>query len=386
MSLPCAFEFSVSDMTRIVDEQSELWAEHLPASRHPGDTERSKATVGHYFRAATGFLSRDRCRVVKAAVHELLDTDIEPEDLDRIHICLVKHGTFYHPSHVIVSLGDGQSVHLALNLAVSDEGRLCIDREYAALETLSGRTTSVPAVYGQGSVTLDEDIQCAMFAARWFEDFHEFHLSMDQGRQTMVVWDDARGHYFLSDDEIADLYRQASSVMTCCYDPGTCEQIQPWHHAAGDFVVRRNEDGLAVRLITVRQYISMFREIPDDPEVFIDAALIFLISLSIRMRLDRIDGIKETAWADDLCVPAVVRGFYEGLEQTAPGLVLPFRNFVADLDEEDLMERAMMVVGAYHPDSPDLAVIHAGQENHVALLTRVLKTQDKRKKNGCDPR
>lgn len=386
MSLPCRFTYSVSDTSHVVDQTSDIWSSHLPASRNPHDSNRSPATVGHYFNAATQFLSENDCDVIKKGARLLCGRTLATHDIDLINICLVKHGTFYHPARVTVTAKDGFVFHLALNLAVSPEGMQCIDRECAALEALMHRTNAVPALIGKGTAAPGGGITCAMFVARWFDDFHEFHISFDGDAPSMVVWDDTRGHHFLSETEISELYRQAAFIMTCCYNIDTCEQIQPWHHAAGDFVVKRDDKGLYVRLITVRQYTPMLEDIPDDPEILVDAALIFLIGLSIRMRLDRVDGIKDTAWAEDLCVAAVVRGFYEGLHHSAPDVEIPFADFVSVLGVPDLTERAMMVIGAYHPDAPDLAVIRPRLGDHMVLLARALKTQHERMEAESGPR
>lgn len=382
----CRFKYAVSETSHVVDERSDIWANLLPATRHGEDPGRLQATVGHYFQAATEFLSHHDFKVITTGARVLCGRSMAAREIDNIRICLVKHGTFYHPSQVTVTAKDSSVFHMALNLAVSPQGIQCIDREFAAIESLSRRTSHIPILIGKGEVTTGDGIVCSMFAAQWFDDYHEFHISLDKNEPSVVVWDGSRGHYFLSDQEIGDLYRQAAFIMTCCYNPRSCELIQPWHHAAGDFVVRRDDEGLHVRLITVRQYTSMAEDIPDDPEILVDAALIFLIGLSIRMRLDRVDGIKDTAWAKDLCVPAVVRGFYEGLVHSAPEWVAPFNTFVSDLDESDLMERAHMVIGAYHPDAPDLAVILPRLDEHMILMARALKTQDHPMNTGHAPR
>jgi hypothetical protein len=36
-------------------------------------------------------------------------------------------------------------------------------------------------------------------------------------------------------------------ILTACYDPISSRQIFPWHHAAGDFVVRVERERVGVR-------------------------------------------------------------------------------------------------------------------------------------------
>ena len=86
-----------------------------------------------------------------------------------------------------------------------------------------------------------------MFLGDWFDGFHEFHLTQqaDSDELAMVVWDGATARCLLSEKQAMDLYRKTAMILTACYDPITLCQIFPWHHAAGDFVVRveRDRDG-----------------------------------------------------------------------------------------------------------------------------------------------
>ena len=40
------------------------------------------------------------------------------------------------------------------------------------------------------------------------------------------------GHGFVSLREAEEIFRQAASVPTSCYDTDTFEEIFPWHHAS----------------------------------------------------------------------------------------------------------------------------------------------------------
>ncbi|MBU1168256.1 MAG: hypothetical protein KKD44_01700 [Proteobacteria bacterium] len=369
------FLFSITDSASVVDEQSELWLRHLPANRHPGDSHNSPATTGHYFKAASRFLSADDYGILKTSALGSLGKQIRTDHIETIAVCLVKHGTFYHPSKVDVVLDRGDSWSFALNLAVSSQGLACVEREYAALERLSKQSYSVPAVYGKGHFRSDDHIDFSMFAAQWFDDYHEFHIH----EKKIIVWNEDKGHYFLSEHECDELYHKAAFIMTCCYNVETCEQIQPWHHAAGDFVVKKGNEGLDVKLITVRQYTSIFQEPPDDGDERVEAALIFLINLSIRMRLDREDGIGKTVWADDRSVAGVVRGFWDGLgakrtsASMAPPIIDRFAAFIVSVPDNELMDFAIMLIQSYHPESPDLSVIRDHLDDHISLLCEELK-------------
>ena len=161
-----------------------------------------------------------------------------------------------------------------------------------------------------------------MFLGDWFDGFHEFHLTRRPDREdpAIIVWDGASAPCLLSETQAADLYRNMAMILTACYDPISACQIFPWHHAAGDFVVRVEADGVSVRLITVRDYVPMSgcTAEPDDERSLLDALVVFFIHLSVRMRLDRLDGVSEVAWASDRCLAPMVDGFFLGFGPDRP--------------------------------------------------------------------
>jgi len=103
--------------------------------------------------------------------------------------------------------------------------------------------------------------------------------------------DSERGHCFLSPGESGLIYHQASSILTCFYDVETFEEIFPWHHAAGDFVARRANGEMDLKLVAARQYAARVGFPEDSPQDRIMALVMFLTNLTVRMRLDRIDGV-----------------------------------------------------------------------------------------------
>jgi hypothetical protein len=366
------FAYFVSDTDHPVDERSDLWAHPLPDCRHPGETSESPASLGDYFTVARWFLSDHDFDVVRTSGRDITGCAVTTADLAGFSVYLVKHGTFYHPSRVDVRLHNGTSWSLALNLAVSPAGLACVDREYEALKHLSPVSSALPTVYDRGHFTTDGGVDAAVFAARWLDDYHEFHLTRDEGVQQVVVWDEANGHYFLTPDERGQLYRQAAAILTRCYNPQTGEQIQPWHHAAGDFVVKGRGEALDVRLITVRQYTSLFEDMPDDPDAVIEAALIFFINLSIRMRLDREDGIRDILWAEASCLGPMIDGFLAGLGTRDVELADCFTDFALETPEAEWMATAGMLIGSYHPDSADLPVIRTHLIEHIHQVRTAL--------------
>jgi hypothetical protein len=363
-----------------VDETSEEWNALLPTDRHASDSEKGQGlTVGDYFSIAVTFLSADEFRVPRFALETSTGRTYSLSSIETIDICLVKHGTFYHPARIDIKTNDNCLIPVALNLAISPEGIGCIDREFTALETVSNAMHYTPRVFGKSTVTHSKGRMVSMFAAEWFDGYFEFHASFNGPESATVVWDTDRGNYFLTGDQAYEVYRQAATILTLCYNIDSGRQIQPWHHAAGDFVLRKDGGNIDVKLITVRQYTSLFNHEIDD-DALIDAVLIFLISLSIRMRLDRVDGIHDLVWLSDSVLQATVAGFLDGLSRmSSPRLPMGsprtlFLEHTSGLTASDVMDYAMMVIGAYHPDSPDLPLIKKNLDSHITFLVDMLKT------------
>ena len=383
MTVTPGIEFSVSDPSRKVSSDSEEWNTCLPATGNPTEDQgRLPARVGDYFKAAESFLRDKDFEVIRGAAAGFFSAPVEADEIQAINVCLVKHGRFYHPSKVFVRLKHGRSFPLALNIAFSPEGNDCVDRECRTLSVLAEKADAIPRVFGKKSNAVQGGFVFSAFAVQWFENYHEFHLSLDnQGDQRIIVWDTEKGHYYLKEDAAFTVYRQVARIMTGSYNFFTCEQIQPWHHAAGDFIIKNDETGVDVRLITVRQYTSLFREIPEELDDLAEAAVIFLIGLSIRTRLDRADGVGDTLWACNDAVAATVQGFFDELAlslRNTPGgrdLENSIKETLGRLDPDDILDYSRMIIASYNPLSPDVVVIEKNVESHARELHLALTGQ-----------
>jgi hypothetical protein len=218
-----------------------------------------------------------------------------------------------------------------------------------------------------------------MFLGEWFEGFNEFHLSRDPhtGQHRILVWDYHRGDYYLTRHQAVKLFTQAAKVLTRYYNPDTFEQIFSWHHAAGDFVLNRDGTRMRVRLISARQYRKLF-EVPEgaesDAALVLKALLIFFLQLSIRMRLDRLDGTGPVAWIGREALTGTLKGFFEALERK-PMPQMPeaslsdgFQAYLKMFPEEDLLGLLKDISVAYAPGSPDLPTVTAHLAEHAAEL------------------
>ena len=265
---------------------------------------------------------------------------------------------------------------LVLNVAVTPHGRTWMASEIDALNAVAGRMppNGVPAVYGQATVPSAGPAPLSMFLAEWFEDFHEFHLSIDpqNGRQGTVVWDTTTAPFYLSDRQQAALYRRAAFLLTRAFNPHTTEQIYPWHHASGDFVLRLQGEALDLRLITVRQYAPTIGDSISalDAEARLTALMVFFFNLTIRNRLDRLDGTGPPAWADAIAVPETIRGVFEALDEDQS---IEFKRLLDAYTLHEVMALLSLVAERYQLMDMEKDLIRANLAPHGALLHETLQ-------------
>lgn len=290
----------------------------LPMDRE-GKTDAGPC-FGDYFDAIASVLPQDDFSMVLKGAEHGLGKKISLSHVRELKIVAEKHGAFYHPARVEVITHKG-TAFLAANVALSEAGKALAEQEIFALQRLEKNFSHIfaPRVFGGCSVPCpwpnNKKAHAKIFLCQWFEEFYEFHLSLDKDKknQKILVWDNAGGHYFPDKNQTEKIYEQAAKILAYYYNTQTFEQIFSWHHAAGDFVVKAKTDSHKVRLITVRQYDSMFGLKDSGPQAEFEAGLIFLANLTMRMRLDRFDGTGDLAWAGDTSIPPVVRGFFSGL-------------------------------------------------------------------------
>jgi hypothetical protein len=368
------FRYFLSSPSEVVEEDGSLWRCAFPLSRNPhkigeDDSAGLGLTYGDYFKAVRQFLENREFKVVTSAILEAMQQPCRAWDINAIDIFLVKHGQFYHPSRVEARVR-GRVFTFVVNAALSFSGKNCIKREFELLNRLSLTPFGayLPRVYGYGEVTLPKGWEVKLFLGEWFDDFHEFHVSLDPKDQQykIRVWHGHTACGFLTSGETLELYRQIAMILTVCYDPKSFEQVFPWHHAAGDFIVSCSNDSLRIKLITVRQYGALL-ENPDKDEItLLEAMLFFLVNLSIRTRLDRLDGVADVVWAGLAAVEGTVQGFLDGLSAKVPRWDLRFKEFFADVSLLELTEICEAVADSYHPLAPELPVVQEHLATHAS--------------------
>ncbi|MBC8200242.1 MAG: hypothetical protein H8E80_09420 [Desulfobacteraceae bacterium] len=377
------FKYFLSDTTNPVQKESKIWSAPLPTTRkQPQKVTGISITYGDYFSAVHSFLEQNRFEILTSAFSKSINRQIIPEE---IRVCLVKHGEFYHPSLIEVVMNK-ESYKFVLNVAISATGRDCIEREYSCLKRLGNdfSFSSIPEVYGYGKACVKESRHTlSMFLGKWFEGFNEFHISHDKtdNKHKILVWDSEKGNFFLSPDNTLELYRQAAMILTCYYNIETFEQIFPWHHAAGDFVIRLRNNKAELKLITARQYAPMFAKKEEDEdtdrdvEMIPEALLVFLLNLSIRMRLDRLNGVGDIVWSDDIAVQGTLKGFFQGLRRKdSTGLFSDscdtyFHDYLlSSCTEKDFYDLSLAIVNSYNPLAPEIPVIRQNIKKHAEVL------------------
>ncbi|MBI5590055.1 MAG: hypothetical protein HY881_06190 [Deltaproteobacteria bacterium] len=374
VSLPVTFRYFLSSPSEVVEEDSSLWCSAFPLSRNPqetGENDTAGLTYGDYFEAVRKFLENREFEVIVSAIFASRQLPCKARDINAIDIFLVKHGQFYHPSRIEARVR-GRVFTFVVNVALSFSGKSCIEREFDLLNRLSLTPSGayLPRGYGYGEVILQKGWQVKLFLGEWFDDFHEFHISKDPKDQQykIRVWHAHTEPGFLTPDETLELYRQIAMILTCCYNPENFEQIFPWHHAAGDFIVNCSNDSPRIKLITVRQYAALF-ETPDIDEItLLEGMLFFLVNLSIRTRLDRLDGVGEVVWAGLPAVDGTVRGVMDGLSAKVPRWDLRFEEFFASVSLLDMTEICEAVADSYHPLAPELPVVREHLTAHAAEM------------------
>ena len=381
-------KFFLSRPNNSVQKESEIWKTPLPTHRMSFKKQLQKAngisvTCGEYFDAVRSFLEKNRFERVRFAALQQANRDIKPEEIKKVCICLEKHGEFYHPAR-IETVVSGLKITFVLNVAISDVGRKHIKTEYNFLQKMNNDFpfSFVPRVYGLGEASTKSRRQISMFLGEWFDGFNEFHISRDpaDGKNKIVIWDNKQGKFFLSNDKILELYSQAAMILTSYYNIETFEQIFSWHHAAGDFVIKIQNNKVDLKLITVRQYTSMFEKnylienINRDTDLILEALLVFFLNLSIRMRLDRLDGVEDIVWSDDIAVCGFLKGFFDGLalkpriSQLPAPIDVCFLKSLAFFSETDLYDLAKDIIDSSNPRNPEKPVIKKNLKKHIEIL------------------
>jgi hypothetical protein len=371
-----------------IDEHHRLWRYGLPLTplqvdhpKTPGSD--STITYGDYFTAIKHFIERNDYTDLIRAVNDCIGRSVTERDLGTLHVTLEKHGQYYHPARLTVDV-QGRLLSFVINVAVTPIGCSFLRQDFENIRLLNHRYPYpyLPQVYAHGTASAGSnhisDIE--MFLGQWLDGFLEFHLSGEPiiGNDQLLVWDPKTGAQRLSDFDRIQVYRKAAQILTTYYNLETFEQIFAWHHAAGDFVLRADGQYIEVRLVTVRNYRPLFEGLGNDIDVMIHALLFFLLNLSVKMRLDRIDGVGEFVWANEDIVAATLNGFLEGLflqvesERIPRELIGFFVDYMKSLTNGELNERLNAIFEKTFKQTPEGRMIRRELNRHTESLFKAI--------------
>lgn len=286
------------------DGEFALAQEHLslPLEGCPNET-----TYADYFQEMEAFLADDGYAALLAAASKSLGRDLALSGISRIDLRSEKHGAYYHPASVDVVTTRGGRVRLCLLAATALLGFLAMEEEYETLAALNAAFPwkRLPEVYAQA-----DRGDMSFMLAEWIAGHHEFHV-MENGRT--ILWDFDRGLSELTPGQVFSVHEQAAEIATLYYGFEDGRRIHPWHHAAGDFIVGLGDSGdVSVRLCTARGYGPIL-ENDGEPDFSGRALEAFFLDLTLRLRLDRIEGTEAMVFLGEEVLEAGLSGFLRAM-------------------------------------------------------------------------
>lgn len=276
-------------------------------------------TLRDYFDAARAFLHEDNLAFFLNTLQPRQEKPPREEQIRKLLIRSEKQGALYHVASVEVA-GKQMCNRYSLVTALTEKSRDLLEREFNTLAFLNRMypSSGLPKVYFKGDRDIVRDGQketLSFLLEEWLEGYHEWHVSRDgTGNQHLCVWDQEKGYYIASERFFFQLFRRAARILTLLYDPKTSCQVRPWHHAAGDFVIRTREREPSVRLTTARGYEPLLTLPGQGPNKVLANLLFFFLDLGLRMRIDRLDGVGEVTWIEGNILSAVTQGFFEAVK------------------------------------------------------------------------
>lgn len=343
-------------------------------------------TLGDYFEAINDFILKDHGKPLISLLSKRLNKSISLDNIHEILIRSEKHGALYHLASVEIFI-DRQSIRLAVNTAISEKGKAWLAHELDMVSLLD-KTFGLPYLpkpYFKGEVERHDGTRkesLSMLLAEWFDDYHEWHLSMGEKEknQQICIWDIRNGYRLASKEEGFQIFKQASKILTLFYDTQAYSQIYPWHHAAGDFVVRNRDGTVDVKLTTARNYGPVMLFLSEDSINPMASIIYFFLNLTLRIRLDKLDGVGEVVWAEEFSVRAATEGFFEALRVMEAGgryqlgKVEDLLCLLKAFSQGELQKLFHTLLDLYQQEDPgDLSVIQAHLEGHVRQVYLIIQ-------------
>ncbi len=345
-------------------------------------TKDSGFTIGDYFLASSMFLSKNDFSILKSGLEIICDISVQTDQICRITLFLEKHGAFYHPLKIQVALTEHRIYLFVLNGAVSKPGLLLIEKEYQLISGLNKIYLKryLPQVFGADVIKTDKG-SIGFFLGEWLDGFKEFHATEDQGRKQISIWESDGKQHYISETNALPVYQEISRILTYYYDIETFQQIFPWHHAAGDFIIRQEDGKIHVRLITIRGYGSLTpfgTNEADKKKHILPSLLFFFLNMTLRIRLDRLNGISRMVMLDKQIINSTIEGFLSALDEKSliydfGDLRSIFIEFFRQFNLEQIRGLLENILEDCYPDKSEIAIIEENFESHCKFLHSIFK-------------
>jgi len=375
-------ECFISTASKAIPLDTETGGLALPCEGFAREAPGGPVTYGQYLGAVERFFSENSHRALRSLLKRQTGPTPAIESASAIELTSEKHGALYSVSRLRVRF-DGAERSFAVNCAFSAEQQAFLQVEARLLAGLNRKFALpyLPTPFLRAKTSPGghpSDFGLMLLITGWFENHHEFHLSRDaSGASAIRVWDPARTQCFLSGAEAVRLYEQASAILTSYLDTRSFSQIHPWHHAAGDFVTDSLQAPPNLRLITVRGYRPLLAAKSARGDKML-GALHFFVNLGIRMRIDRLDGTGDLAWAGAQSLEGVIAGFTQVWKtRSSEDASFPKAGEIFSLfldfspDERLAFAEIAAMDGRVEADETDFLLSHL--PSHVSELSDALK-------------
>jgi len=340
-------------------------------------------TLGDFFDCVRRFLLSDNGANLIDAINRILKHPVEKEEVEEIVIRYEKYGTLYQICSIDVSAG-GTRTKMCVNAAFSERARHALEQEFELLSLLE-KTPGLgylPGVYKMDRVEINKSGKAeslVLALLEWFDGYEEWHFRHSDGSTLAFLWDMRGGYRLLSKGQTSNIARQASRILTLYYDVESSKRIGPWHHGAGDFIVRATEQtGTDLKLITARGYEPID---PSEKQDRLKSLCAFCIETITKMRIDKWEGMGESTWADRFVLEAALKGFFEALaEKESQGRLsgLSTSNVIERLRSFEVEELRSLVrrqfVDNMKGDFMDYMVVARNLESHASEIYDALQS------------
>ena len=135
-----------------------------------------------------------------------------------------------------------------------------------------------------------------------------------------------------------------------------------------------------VKLTTARRYDPILVPLKEEGINPLIGIIYFFLNLTLKMRLDRMDGVGEIAWAGDLSVKAAIHGFFYALKMMETndryglGKVKDLDSLLKLFDEKELYKLLQSSTDLYRTEDPnDLTIIKRNLRDHTSELHQIIQ-------------